>query len=135
MTTSNVTEPANPTAVAEQTTMGEAPGVTRSVIEGAAQVSEQAACANADGLTHATETARDTFQASLNPATQSFQPITDQVTQVLGLRSETVEQTRRKGRPDHRPNNLVAESEHCQLDERFCQGSRHRPGRQGLDWV
>ena len=96
LTTSNVTEPANPTAVAEQTTMGEAPGVTRSVIEGADQVSEQATCASADGLRHATETARDTFQASLNTATQSFQPTTDQVTQVLGLNgSDPGEQTRR----------------------------------------
>ncbi len=96
MTTSNVTELANPTAVAEQTTMGEDPGVTHSVIEEAAQVSEQAACASADGLRHATETARDTFQASLNPATQSFQHITDQVTQVLGLNeSDPEDQARR----------------------------------------
>jgi hypothetical protein len=96
LTTSNVTEPANPAAVAEQTTVGEAPDVTHSVIEEAAQGSERAACASADGLRHATETARDTFQASLNPETQSFQPITNQVTQVLGLNgSDPEDQARR----------------------------------------
>ena len=96
MTTSNGNELASPSAVDGQSAVGEAPGVTHAVIDEAAQVSEQAACASVDGFKHETEMAQDRLKMGLNTVTQSFQRMTDQFTQMLGSNgSESEEQSRR----------------------------------------
>src|SRR4051812_21010296 len=63
----------------------EAARTARAVTDEAARVGEQTARASADVIRLSTETARNTFQAGLNTATQNFQRITEQVTQVLGF--------------------------------------------------
>ena len=76
LTTSNVPEPADPSAVDGQSAGSEAAGLARAVIDEAAQVGEQPACASADRFELETETV--------------------QVTQGLGLSaSEPEEQTHR----------------------------------------
>ena len=96
MTTSNGIEPANPSAETRQSAVGEAPGMAVTVIDEAAPAGEQTACARTDGFEHDPKTGQDTLEIGLNPATQTFQRITDQMKQVLGLNgSEAEEQTRR----------------------------------------
>ena len=66
------------------------------VVDAPAPAGEQTACARADGLVHDPKPDLGALEVSLNPATQSFQCMTGQVTPVLGLNgSEAEEQTRR----------------------------------------
>jgi hypothetical protein len=96
LTTSNRNEPANPSAETRQSAVGEAPGMAVTVIDEAAPAGEQTACARTDGFEHDPKTGHGTLEVGLNPATQTFQRITDQMKQVLGLNgSEAEEQTRR----------------------------------------
>ena len=100
---SNGNEPANPPAEIGQTAVAEATGMAATVIDEAAQAGEHAPCASADEFEHEAETAQGTLEVGLNTATQSFQRMTDQVTQVLGFNgSESEEQTR------HASQNLQA---------------------------
>ena len=62
------------------------------VTDEAARVGEQTARAGADGLHRSSETARDDVQQGLNPATQSFQQITDQFTQLVGFNGPQTEE-------------------------------------------
>jgi phasin family protein len=95
LTTSNGIEPANSSAETGQSAGGEAPGMAVTVIEEAAPADGQAACARTDGFKHDTKTGQGTLEVGLNPATQSFQRMTDQVKQVLGMHDfEAEEQTR-----------------------------------------
>ena len=55
------------------------------VIDAAAPAGEQTACARTDGLEHDANTGHGTLEMDLNPATQSFQCMTGQVKQGLGL--------------------------------------------------
>src|SRR3954447_10727666 len=74
LTTSNVTEPANPSGVDGQSAGSEAAGLARAVIDEATQGSEQPACASADRFEHETETDRVTQGLGLNtsgPAEQT----------------------------------------------------------------
>jgi phasin family protein len=66
------------------------------VIDAAAPAGEQTACARTEGVEHDPKMGQDTREGGLIPATQSFQCMTGQVKQVLGL-SEcgAEEQTRR----------------------------------------
>jgi hypothetical protein len=96
LTTSNGIEPANPSAEAQQSAVGEPPGMAGTRIDAAASVREQTACARTDGFEHDPKTGPDTLEVGLNPTSQSFQRMTDQVKQVLGLHEfEAEEQTRR----------------------------------------
>jgi phasin family protein len=74
----------------------EAARTARTVTDEAARVGEQTARAGADVLRRSTETTRDTFQTGLNTATQSFQRMTDQFTQVLGFNSPQAEELARR---------------------------------------
>src|SRR5215212_7265714 len=74
----------------------EAARTARIVTDEAARVGEQTARAGADVFRRGSETARDNLQSGLNTATQSFQRVTDQFTQVLGFnRPQAEELTRR----------------------------------------
>src|SRR4051794_15112490 len=96
LTTSNGIEPANSSAETGLSAGGEAPGMAVTVIDEAAPAGGQAACARTDGFKHDTKTGQGTLEVGLNPAIQSFQRMTDQVTRVLGLTEpETEEQTHR----------------------------------------
>jgi phasin family protein len=96
LTTRNGIEPANPSAETGLSAGGEAPGTAATVIDEAAPADGQAACARTDSFKHDPKTGQDTLEVGLNPATQSFQRMTDQVKQVLGLHDfEAEEQTRR----------------------------------------
>lgn len=66
LTTNNLNEPANLTTEPGQSAGSEAAGLVRAVIDDAAQVSEQAACASADGFEHKTETSQVTQGLGLN---------------------------------------------------------------------
>src|SRR5215218_4390223 len=85
LTTRNGIEPANPSAETGLSAGGEAPGTAATVIDEAAPADGQAACASPDSFEHDPKTGQDTLEVGLNPATQSFQRMTDQVKQVLGL--------------------------------------------------
>src|SRR4051812_38252291 len=63
----------------------EAARTVRVVTDGAARVGEQTARAGADIANRGTEAARNAVEAGLNPATQTFQRISDQFTKVLGV--------------------------------------------------
>ena len=56
------------------------------VTDEAARVGEETARAGADIARRGTETARDTFQSGLNTASETFQRMADQFTQVLGFK-------------------------------------------------
>ena len=64
----------------------------RTVTDEAARAGEQTPRAGADGLHRSSETARDNLQQGLNPATQSFQQITDQFMQVLAFNGPQTEE-------------------------------------------
>src|SRR3954471_24823729 len=74
----------------------EAARTVRTVTDEAARVGEQTARAGADVLRRSTETTRDPSQAGLNTATQSFQRMTDQFTQVLGFNGPQAEELARR---------------------------------------
>ena len=63
----------------------EAARTARTVTDEAARVGEQAARTGVDIARRSAETARGTLQSGLNTATETFQRITDQFTQVLGF--------------------------------------------------
>ncbi len=67
MTMSNGNEPANPSAETGQSAMDEATGMAATVIDEAAQVGEQTACASVDGFEHEEQTHR---------ASQNLQAVT-----------------------------------------------------------
>ena len=62
----------------------------------AARVGEQTARAGADIARRGTETARDTFQSGLNTASETFQRMSDQFTQVLGFNGPQAEELTRR---------------------------------------
>ena len=96
LTTRNGNEPATPSAEPQQSALGKAPGMAVPVSDEAAPAGEQSACARTEDLEHDPKTGQDTREVGLNPATQSFQHMTGQVTQVLGLSDfEAEAQTRR----------------------------------------
>jgi len=74
----------------------EAARAARTVTDEAARVGEQTARAGADIARRGTETARDTFQTGLNTATETFQRMSDQVTQVLGFNGPQAEELTRR---------------------------------------
>src|SRR4051794_38388942 len=74
----------------------EAARTARTVTDEAARVGEQTARAGADMARRGTETTRDTFQAGLNTATQSFQRMSDQFTKVLGFNGPQAEELARR---------------------------------------
>ena len=74
----------------------EAARTARTVTDEAARVGEQTARAGADMARRGTETARDTFQTSLNTATETFQRMSDQFTQVLGFNGPQAEELARR---------------------------------------
>ena len=74
----------------------EAARTARTVTDEAARVGEQTARAGADMARRSTETARDTFQTGLNTATETFQRMSDQFTQVLGFNGPHSEELSRR---------------------------------------
>ena len=74
----------------------EAARTARTVTDEAARVGEQSARAGADIARRSTETARDTFQTGLNTASETFQRVTDQFTQVLGFNGPQSEELTRR---------------------------------------
>src|SRR3954469_24666849 len=74
----------------------EAARTARTVTDEAARAGEQTARAGADIARRGTETARDTFQAGLNTASETFQRLSDQVTQVLGFNGPQSEELTRR---------------------------------------
>ena len=74
----------------------EAARTARTVTDEAGRVGEQAARAGADVFRRGAETARDNLQSGLNTATQSFQRVTDQFTQVLGFNGPQSEELTRR---------------------------------------
>ncbi len=74
----------------------EAARTARTVTDEAARVGEQTARAGADVVRRGAETARDNLQSGLNTATQSFQRVTDQFTQVLGFNGPQAEELTRR---------------------------------------
>ena len=74
----------------------EAARTARVVTEGTARVGEQTARAGADVFRRSTETARESVQSGLNTATQTFQRMTDQFTQVLGFNGPQSEELARR---------------------------------------
>jgi phasin family protein len=74
----------------------EAARTARTVTDEAARVGEQTARAGADVFRRGTETARDNLQSGLNTATQTFQRVTDQFTQALGLNGPQAEELARR---------------------------------------
>src|SRR4051812_41441353 len=74
----------------------EAARTARTVTDEAGRVGEQTARAGADAFRRSTETARDNLQSGLNTATQTFQRMTDQFTQVLGFNGPQSEELTRR---------------------------------------
>ena len=74
----------------------EAARTARTVTDEAARVGEQTARAGADMARRGTETARDTFQTGLNTASETFQRLSDQFTQVLGFNGPQAEELARR---------------------------------------
>src|SRR3954471_10906643 len=74
----------------------EAARTARVVTDEAARVGEQTARAGADVFRRGTETARDNLQTGLDTAAQTFQPMTDQFTQVLGFNGPQSEELARR---------------------------------------
>ena len=74
----------------------EAARTARTVADETARVGEHTARAGADMARRGTETARDTFQSGLNTATETFQRMTDQFTQVLGFNGPQSEELARR---------------------------------------
>ena len=74
----------------------EAARTARTVTDEAARVGEQTARAGADMARRSTETARETVQAGLNTATETFQRVADQFTQVLGFNGPQAEELTRR---------------------------------------
>src|SRR3954470_10782883 len=74
----------------------EAVRTARTVTDEAARVGEQTARAGADIARRSTETARDTVQTGLNTASETFQRMADQVTQVLGFSGPQSEELARR---------------------------------------
>jgi len=74
----------------------EAARTARVVTDGTARVGEQTARAGADVFRRSTETARESVQSGLNTATQTFQRMTDQFTQVLGFNGPQSEELTRR---------------------------------------
>jgi phasin family protein len=74
----------------------EAARTARVVTDGTARVGEQTARAGADVFRRSTETARESVQSGLNTATQTFQRMTDQFTQVLGFNGPQAEELARR---------------------------------------
>src|SRR4051794_4264809 len=74
----------------------EAARTARTVPEETARLGEQSARAGADIARRGTETARDTVQAGLNTATETFQRMSDQFTQVLGFNGPQAEELTRR---------------------------------------
>src|SRR4051794_16378501 len=74
----------------------EAARTARTVTDETARVGEQTARAGADIARRGTETARDTFQSGLNTASETFQRLSDQVTQVLGFNGPQSEELARR---------------------------------------
>src|SRR5215203_3170164 len=98
----------------------EAARTARTVTDEAARVGEQTARAGADIARRGTETARDTVQSGLNTATQTFQRMADQFTQVLGFNGpQAEEQTRRSSQ------NLQAVSQANTILARGFQEASH----------
>src|SRR3954469_3194330 len=74
----------------------EAARTARTVTDEAARVGEQAARTGVDIARRSAETARGTLQSGLNTATETFQRITDQFTQVLGFNGPQSEELARR---------------------------------------
>ena len=74
----------------------EAVRTARTVTDETALVGEQAARTGADIARRSAETARETLQSGLNTATQSFQRMADQFTQVLGFNGPQAEELARR---------------------------------------
>src|SRR3954465_12935332 len=74
----------------------EAARTARTVTDEAARVGEQAARTGVDIARRSAETARGTLQSGLNTATETFQRITDQFTQVLGFSGPQSEELARR---------------------------------------
>src|SRR4051794_27088761 len=74
----------------------EAARTARTVTDEAARVGEQTARTGADMARRGTETARDAFQTGLNTASETFQRMSDQVTQVLGFNGPQSEELARR---------------------------------------
>src|SRR4051812_40950098 len=74
----------------------EAARTARVVTDGTARVGEQTARAGADVFRRSTETARESVQSGLNTATETFQRMSDQFTQVLGFNGPQAEELARR---------------------------------------
>ena len=74
----------------------EAARTARTVTDETARVGEQTARAGADIARRSTETARDTVQSGLNTASETFQRMADQFTQVLGFNGPQAEELARR---------------------------------------
>ena len=74
----------------------EAARTARTVTDETARVGEQTARAGADIARRSTETARDAFQTGLNTASETFQRLSDQFTQVLGFNGPQSEELSRR---------------------------------------
>ena len=74
----------------------EAARTARIVTDETARVGEQAERAGADIARRSTETARDTVQSGLNTASETFQRMSDQFTQVLGFNGPQAEELARR---------------------------------------
>jgi phasin family protein len=74
----------------------EAARTARTVTDETARVGEQTARAGADIARRSTETARDTVQSGLNTASETFQRMADQFTQVLGFNGPQSEELTRR---------------------------------------
>ena len=119
MTTRNDTNDQNKAA-------DEAARTARTVTDEAARVGEQTARASADLSRRSTETARDNLQAGLNTATQTFQRMTDQFTQVLGFNGPQAEELARRS-----SQNLQAVSQASTVLARGAQEVSQRGVRLG----
>src|SRR3954466_9822274 len=74
----------------------EAARTARTVTDEAARVGEQAARTGVDIARRSAETARGTLQSGLNTATETFQRMSDQFTQVLGFSGPQSEELTRR---------------------------------------
>ena len=74
----------------------EAARTARTVTDETARVGEQTARAGADITRRGAEAARDTVQSGLNTASETFQRVTDQFTQVLGFNGPQSEELARR---------------------------------------
>src|SRR5215212_1979720 len=74
----------------------EAARTARTVTDETARVGDQTARAGADVFRRGSETARDTIQSGLNTASETFQRMADQVTQVLGFNGPQSEELARR---------------------------------------